>query len=98
MLSTAVVGVSLPCVYTPMPKKPPKHTLAQRFGSALRRLRVDRTGLSQDRFAGKAEIDRSYYGRLERGDANPTLETLDKLVKTLGVTYAIFGAAIDAER
>lgn len=80
-----------------MPKKP-KHPGAERFGKAIRRLRLDRTGLSQDRFAGRAEIDRSYYGRLERGDANPTIETVDKVVAALGVTYEALGAAMDAAK
>jgi transcriptional regulator with XRE-family HTH domain len=50
----------------------------------LRRLRV-RRGLSQERLAYDAEVDRSYVGDLERKAENPTVDVLDKLVATLDV-------------
>ncbi|TOP25708.1 transcriptional regulator, partial [Vibrio parahaemolyticus] len=40
--------------------------------------------LSQDRLAILAKIDRSYIGRIERGEVNITLEILYKLSETLG--------------
>jgi transcriptional regulator with XRE-family HTH domain len=51
----------------------------------LRRIRVKR-GLSQERLAYDAEVDRSYVGGLERQVENPTVDVLDRLAKTLGVT------------
>ena len=48
----------------------------------LRRLRVLR-GLSQERLAYDAEVDRSYVGGLERQEENPTVDLLDRLAKTL---------------
>jgi transcriptional regulator with XRE-family HTH domain len=53
----------------------------------LRRLRVKRV-LSQEALAVDAGIDRSYVGRIERGIENPTVETLDRLAKALGVAAA----------
>jgi transcriptional regulator with XRE-family HTH domain len=50
----------------------------------LRRLRVTR-GLSQERLAYDAEVDRSYVGGLERCAENPTVDVLDRLAKTLQV-------------
>lgn len=50
----------------------------------LRRFRVER-GLSQEAFAVDAGLDRSYVGRIERGLENPTVETLEKFSKVLGV-------------
>ncbi|TBT38946.1 XRE family transcriptional regulator [Vibrio parahaemolyticus] len=41
-------------------------------------------GLSQDKLALLAEIDRSYVGRIERGEVNITLEKLYELAETLG--------------
>jgi transcriptional regulator with XRE-family HTH domain len=79
-----------------MPRAAPR-TLPQRFGRAVRRLR-ERTGLSQDRFAAAAKIDRSYYSRLERGLANPSLAVIARLVEVLDVTFAELGSALDAER
>ncbi|MGA7804705.1 helix-turn-helix domain-containing protein [Bradyrhizobium sp.] len=50
----------------------------------LRRIRVKR-GLSQERLAFDAGIDRSYVGGLERQEENPTVDLLDRLAKTLSV-------------
>jgi transcriptional regulator with XRE-family HTH domain len=50
----------------------------------LRRIRVKR-GLSQERLAYDADVDRSYVGGLERQEENPTVDVLDRLAKTLGV-------------
>ncbi len=40
--------------------------------------------LSQDKLAILAKIDRSYIGRIERGEVNITLEKLYKIAETLG--------------
>lgn len=50
----------------------------------LRRLRVKR-GLSQERLAYDAEIDRAYVGGLERKTENPTVDLLERLAATLHV-------------
>ncbi|HEY1746858.1 MAG TPA: helix-turn-helix transcriptional regulator [Xanthobacteraceae bacterium] len=50
----------------------------------LRRIRVKR-GLSQERLAFDAEVDRSYLGGLERGAQNPTVDILDRLASVLSV-------------
>lgn len=44
-------------------------------GSTIRRLREDRK-LTQERFAQICGLDRSYYGRIERGTQNLALNTL----------------------
>jgi transcriptional regulator with XRE-family HTH domain len=55
----------------------------------LRRLRV-RRGLSQERLAYDAEIDRAYVGALERQTENPTVDLLDRLAATLEVPLTEF--------
>jgi len=55
----------------------------------LRRIRVKR-GLSQERLAYDAEVDRSYVGGLEREEENPTVDVLNRLAKTLGVAIGEF--------
>jgi transcriptional regulator with XRE-family HTH domain len=50
----------------------------------LRRLRV-RLNLSQEALGLRADVDRTYVGRLERGLENPTIAVLDKLAKAIGV-------------
>ncbi|MGO2514472.1 helix-turn-helix domain-containing protein [Marinomonas polaris] len=56
--------------------------LAKRFGANLRRKRRDKK-VSQDQLALLADIDRSYIGRIERGEVNITLEKAYQLAQVL---------------
>ena len=55
----------------------------------LRRVRVKR-GLSQERLAFDAGVDRSYLGGLERQEENPTVDVLDRLASTLSIPISEF--------
>ena len=57
------------------------------IGWNLRRLRVVQ-GLSQERLALAAGIDRAYVGRVERGSENVTISTLAAMAKALSVPVA----------
>lgn len=57
------------------------------FGSRLRALRTDR-GWSQEEFAHRAELDRTYVSGVERGVRNPTLDVITRLAQTLDVEVA----------
>lgn len=57
-------------------------TLATELGHAMRKMRMLR-GLSQDELALRAEIDRSYIGRIERAEVNLTLDMLYKIADVL---------------
>jgi transcriptional regulator with XRE-family HTH domain len=63
--------------------------LSQRiaFGVRLRALRTDR-GWSQEEFAHRAELDRTYVSGVERGVRNPTLDVITKLADTLEIDIA----------
>ncbi|WP_066507451.1 helix-turn-helix domain-containing protein [Bradyrhizobium macuxiense] len=50
----------------------------------VRRIRVER-GVPQDQLAYDAGIDRSYMSGLERQQANPTIDLLDRIAETLDV-------------
>ena len=50
----------------------------------LRRYR-NVVGISQEKLALDAEVDRTYVSQLERGIANPSLEVLCRLANTLGI-------------
>jgi transcriptional regulator with XRE-family HTH domain len=59
----------------------------EQFGLNLQRLRRTRH-LSQEQLAAESGIDRAYIGRLERGEGNATLVTLERLATCLKVTVA----------
>lgn len=58
-------------------------SIAVRFGENLRIMRKQK-GISQDKLALLADIDRSYVGRIERGEVNITLEKVYQLAEVLG--------------
>lgn len=55
---------------------------AKAFGKATRKLRED-AGFTQNTFSVAADIDRSYYGKLERGEFQPTLGVILRIAHTL---------------
>lgn len=59
-------------------------TRSQAFGEALKQLRTERGGLSQEAAALACGIDRAYYGRLERAAKSPTLGTVWKIADGFG--------------
>ncbi|WP_183908463.1 helix-turn-helix domain-containing protein [Rhizobium sp. BK226] len=66
----------------------------QTIGWNLRRLRVAK-GLSQERLALAADIDRSYVGRVERGVENVTVSTLEALAGVLQVHVSALFQQVD---
>lgn len=50
----------------------------------LRRIRVSQ-GLSQEKLAADAGVDRAYFAKLERQTANAGIGVLDKLARALSV-------------
>jgi transcriptional regulator with XRE-family HTH domain len=58
--------------------------LAQAFGRVLRERRLG-AGLSQEKLALEADVDRTFVSLLERGGRQPTLSTLWRLAGALGV-------------
>src|ERR1700741_3068900 len=58
--------------------------IATAFGRVLREQRETR-GISQEDLALSADVDRSFVSQMERGIRQPTLTTLVKLCKALGV-------------
>ena len=50
----------------------------------VRRIRVQNR-IPQEQLAYDTGIDRSYMSELERREANPTIDLLERLTKTLGV-------------
>lgn len=57
------------------------------LGNAIRRIRLSKE-ISQENLALLAEVDRSYVGRVERGDNNVAILTLSKLAFAMEITLA----------
>lgn len=58
--------------------------LTIQFGQLVRKYRKERN-MSQEQLALLCNIDRSYLGRIERGEVNPTLEKIYDLSSFLDV-------------
>lgn len=59
-------------------------SLLQKFGLRVRQLRETR-GWSQEDFAEKADLHRTYVSGIERGTRNPTLTVLDRIAGGFGM-------------
>lgn len=62
-------------------------SLRQRFGQVVRATREDR-GWSQEQLAGRADLNRSYLGEIERGTVMPSIETAAKIAAALGLSLS----------
>ena len=56
-----------------------------KFGHKIKQLRKLK-GLSQEKLANLAEIDRTYLPTIEKGERNVSLVVIEKLAIALGVT------------
>jgi len=65
------------------------------FGEVVRELRRAR-GLSQERLAAEAGVDRAYMGVLERGLRNPSLTMMARVAK--GLDMALSDMVVAMER
>lgn len=61
-----------------------KHPNLIKIGKRIKAMRKDK-GFSQEGFASKADLGRTYYGRVERGEQNISIQNLIQIALTLGV-------------
>lgn len=59
------------------------------FGNRCKELRQE-LGLSQEKFALKIEMDRSYYASVEGGKRNISLENIEKILNGLDISFHDF--------
>ncbi len=64
-----------------------REDVLKRFGESLRAYRLE-SGLSQEKLAAKAGIDRTYVGGAERGERNVALVNIVRLADALGIRPA----------
>jgi len=58
--------------------------LIKAIGNRIRTLRIEK-GLSQEKLANEADIPLSQIGRIERGETNPTISTLNVIAEALEI-------------
>ena len=66
-----------------------KSEIRNKVGGRVKELRT-REGLTQERFALVAGVNRSYLADIEKGSRNFGFDTLERIVSGLGVSYSEF--------
>ena len=61
--------------------------LLKAFGQRIRELRAER-GYSQEAFADKCGVHRTFMGTIERGESNLSFQNIFKVATTLGVSLS----------
>ncbi|MGH8646915.1 MAG: helix-turn-helix domain-containing protein [Gammaproteobacteria bacterium] len=64
-----------------------KQDILLRFGARVRELRKSK-GYSQEAFAARCELDRTYIGGIERGERNVALRNIESIAKGLDMTVS----------
>lgn len=83
-------------------KKPPGRSssfdpaCAVAFGRTVRAERLARE-IAQDQFALLANIDRSYYGKLERGERQPSLGIIFRVAKAFDIPASDLIERVESE-
>ena len=63
--------------------------ITERVGQRIRALRSE-IGLSQEKLALRADLDRTYLAGVENGKRNLSIKSLEKIVIALGVSFQEF--------
>lgn len=68
------------------------------LGRVFKRLREEKTGLSHVNFSARLEVDKTHYGRIERGETEPGIRIIDKLATGFGLELSELMILVDLER
>ena len=69
--------------------------VARAFGAVVREQRLKKE-IAQDQFALLAGVDRSYFGKLERGERQPSLAIMLRIAGALGISAASIVKSVEA--
>ena len=69
--------------------------ISARVGERIRKIR-QRQGISLEELSFQSAVNAAHLGQIERGQQNPTVETLDKIMAALGVPLAALFDDIEA--
>jgi transcriptional regulator with XRE-family HTH domain len=70
--------------------------LLRAFGAAVRRLRSER-GWSQEEFADRVGVHRTYMGAIERGERNLSLVNIGRIAAGLEISLAALMAEVERD-
>ena len=62
--------------------------IQEELGKRIRELRTSKTNLSQEKFAHKIEMDRTYFASVEAGKRNISIANIQKIADGLGVSLS----------
>ena len=74
----------------------PQPSIRALLGRRVRELRTA-AGLTQEKLAFRANLDRSYLGQVERGEINVSIDNIGKIARGLRVSPAALFEATDEE-
>ncbi|WP_406845317.1 helix-turn-helix domain-containing protein [Flavobacterium soyae] len=63
-----------------------KQTIQQKVGKRIQEIRIQKN-ITQQELAAKCNFEKSNMSRLEKGNANATLSTLEKVCDALQIDY-----------
>lgn len=63
-----------------------KETIQQKVGKRIQEIRVEKN-ISQQDLASKCNFEKSNMSRLEKGNSNATLSTLEKVCEALQIDF-----------
>ena len=68
----------------------------QILGKVLRKFREE-LGISQEKLAAMTGLHRTYVGSVERGERNPSFQSINCLLGSLSKSWSDLGNALDIE-
>jgi len=66
--------------------------IKKRFGLAIQKKRIS-AGISQEELAMRIDADQAYVSRIEAGQMNVTLETVEQIASALNVDVSVLFAS-----
>ena len=71
-------------------------TLLRALGQRIRELRAGQ-GYSQESFADKCEVHRTFMGTIERGESNLSFQNIAKVATTLEISLSMLFSGLEAK-
>jgi transcriptional regulator with XRE-family HTH domain len=65
-------------------------TIQEKIGKRIFELRKGKIKLSQEKFAYEADIERSFFTHIEKGNKNISIGTLQKVLTAFGISFKEF--------